>query len=162
MFLSVFIYLFIYLFPPFTYGLFIYAVSSSEYTNFEIYGDQWKINWKGCGRKWSWPNIKHYSIICVHLNKILWTNPGGQRGRGRPKSRWIDGVEENARKLGCRNCLADAQDRGRWRHLLEEAKAPTQDCRADYYYYYYYSAIFVEKPRDPMKKNSESPPHRDQ
>jgi hypothetical protein len=25
--------------------------------------------------------------------KILWTNPGGQRGRGRPKSRWIDGVE---------------------------------------------------------------------
>jgi len=24
--------------------------------------------------------------------KILWTNPGGQRRRGRPKSRWIDGV----------------------------------------------------------------------
>ena len=31
--------------------------------------------------------------------KILWTNPSGQRGRGRPKSKWIDGVEEDTRKL---------------------------------------------------------------
>jgi len=29
--------------------------------------------------------------------KILWTNPGGQRGRDRRKSRWIDGAEEDAR-----------------------------------------------------------------
>jgi len=36
--------------------------------------------------------------------------------------RIIDGVEEDARKLGCRNWWEDAQDRGRWRHLLEEAK----------------------------------------
>ena len=55
--------------------------------------------------------------------KILWTNPGGQRGHGRQKSRWIDGVEEDARELGCRNWLVDAQDKGRWRHLLEKAKA---------------------------------------
>jgi hypothetical protein len=46
---------------------------------------------------------------------VLWTNPGGQRGRGRTKSRWTDGVEEDARKLGCRHWRADAQDRGRWR-----------------------------------------------
>jgi hypothetical protein len=45
---------------------------------------------------------------------ILWTN----RGCGRLKSRWIDGVEEDTKKLGCRNWRADAQDRGRWRHLL--------------------------------------------
>jgi hypothetical protein len=55
--------------------------------------------------------------------KILWTNPGGQQGRGRPKSRRIDRVEEDARKLGCRNWLADAQDIGRWQHLFESAKA---------------------------------------
>jgi len=53
----------------------------------------------------------------------LWTNPGGKGGRGRPKSRWTDGLEEDTRQLGCRNRRADAQDRGRWRHLLEEAKA---------------------------------------
>ena len=33
---------------------------------------------------------------------ILWTNRGGQRGRGRPNSRWIDRVEEYARKLAGR------------------------------------------------------------
>jgi hypothetical protein len=55
--------------------------------------------------------------------KTFWTNPGGQQGHGRPKSRWINGVEEDARKLGCRNWLAAAQGRGRWRHLLKEAKA---------------------------------------
>ena len=54
--------------------------------------------------------------------KTLWTNPGFQRGRGRPKSRWVDRVEEDARKLGFRNWRADSQDRGPWRHLLEEAK----------------------------------------
>jgi hypothetical protein len=37
------------------------------------------------------------------LKKIFWTNPGRQRGRGRQKSRWIEGVEEDARKVGCRN-----------------------------------------------------------
>jgi len=54
---------------------------------------------------------------------MLWTEPGDQRGRGRPKSRWIDGVDEDARKLGCRNWPADAHDRGRWRHLFEVTKA---------------------------------------
>ena len=54
--------------------------------------------------------------------KILRTNPGGKRERGRHISRWIDVVEKEARKLGCRNWRADSQDGGRWRHLLEEAK----------------------------------------
>jgi len=54
--------------------------------------------------------------------KVLWTNPGGERGRGLLQSVWIDGLEEDARKLGCRYWRADVQGRGRWRHLLEEAK----------------------------------------
>jgi len=29
--------------------------------------------------------------------KKIWTKPGGQRGHGLPKLRWIDGVEEDAR-----------------------------------------------------------------
>jgi len=53
--------------------------------------------------------------------KTSWTNPGGKRGRDRPKSRRIGGAEEDARKMGSRNWLAAAHDRGRWRHLLEEA-----------------------------------------
>jgi hypothetical protein len=46
--------------------------------------------------------------------KVLWTNPGGQRGPGRPKPRWIDEVEEDASKLACRNWQVAAQVRGRW------------------------------------------------
>jgi hypothetical protein len=38
-------------------------------------------------------------------------------------SQLIDEVEEDTRKLGYRNWLAAAQDRGHWRHMLEEAKA---------------------------------------
>jgi hypothetical protein len=71
--------------------------------------------------------LKQYSILNMDENKlpkkILWTNAGGQWGRGRPKSRWTEGVEEDARKLGCRNSLVNAQDRGRWWHFLEEVKA---------------------------------------
>ena len=62
--------------------------------------------------------------------EILWTNRGAQRGRGRPKSRRIVGVEEDARKLGCRNWRAAAQDRGRWRHCLRRPRS-TQGYTAD-------------------------------
>jgi hypothetical protein len=55
--------------------------------------------------------------------KVTYTNPGGQRGRGRPKSRWTDGVEEDARKAGCGNWLAVDQGRGRRRRVLGEAVA---------------------------------------
>ena len=54
--------------------------------------------------------------------KILWTKPRGQQGRDRPKSRCVDGVGKDAREPVCSNWLATAQDRGRRRHLLEEAK----------------------------------------
>jgi hypothetical protein len=55
--------------------------------------------------------------------KILWANPGYQRGCGRPKSRWIDVVEEDEKELACRNWPVDVRDSGRRRHLLEEATA---------------------------------------
>jgi hypothetical protein len=35
--------------------------------------------------------------------ELLWTNAGGQRGGGRPVSKWVNGVEEDPRKLVCRN-----------------------------------------------------------
>ncbi|KDR15887.1 hypothetical protein L798_09813, partial [Zootermopsis nevadensis] len=53
--------------------------------------------------------------------KIIDNNPGGQRKRGRPKLRWVDGVEGGARVLGCRNWRVVARDR--WRMVVEEAKA---------------------------------------
>ena len=55
--------------------------------------------------------------------RMLNSNPGGQRGRGTPKLRWIDNVEHDLRKIGCNNWKMVAQDRRRWRHLLEEVRA---------------------------------------
>ena len=54
--------------------------------------------------------------------RILNSNSGGQRERGKPKLIWIDCVELDLRKIGCKNWKMVAQDRRRWRHLLEEAR----------------------------------------
>jgi hypothetical protein len=57
-----------------------------------------------------------------HQKKIITSNPGEQRGRGRPKLRWIDGVEEDVRRLACQNWKTAEQDRNGWRKIVEEAK----------------------------------------
>ena len=69
-------------------------------------GGQW---WKRYNREleelYNEPNIVHIiksnrlrwvgHVVRMDINglseEILWTNRGGDRGRGRPKSRWIDG-----------------------------------------------------------------------
>jgi len=53
-----------------------------------------------------------------HKKKILLQNlkemkPDGYLGNDMKQYTKVYGVEEEARKLGCRNWLADAQDRGR-------------------------------------------------
>ena len=49
-------------------------------------------------------------------------NPEGRRGVGRPKMRWIDGVESDLRALGIRNWQNVARDRTVWINVLEQAK----------------------------------------
>jgi hypothetical protein len=56
--------------------------------------------------------------------KILYSTIGGRRRVGKPRNRWIDAVEEDAKKLmGVRNWKRRAQDREEWRGLIREAKA---------------------------------------
>lgn len=56
--------------------------------------------------------------------RILNNTIGGQRRVGKPRSRWIDAVGEDARRvLGIRNWRRTAQDRQDWRGLIQEAKA---------------------------------------
>jgi hypothetical protein len=54
--------------------------------------------------------------------KILWTDPGSKQGSSQPKSRWIEGVDEDARKLDCIHWLAAGHDGKCWQNFLEEAK----------------------------------------
>jgi len=55
--------------------------------------------------------------------RVLLSEPGGKRPRGRPRLRWEDGVKEDAAKLGCRNWTVVALNREGWRKLLKEAEA---------------------------------------
>jgi hypothetical protein len=55
--------------------------------------------------------------------RVLLSVPGGKRPRGRPRLRWIDGVEEDAARLGCRNWTIVALNRVGWKKLLKEAEA---------------------------------------
>jgi len=54
--------------------------------------------------------------------RVLLSEPGGQRPRGRPRLRWEDGVKEDAAKLGCRNWTVVALNRDGWRKLLKEVE----------------------------------------
>ncbi|KAJ4438573.1 hypothetical protein ANN_14520 [Periplaneta americana] len=54
--------------------------------------------------------------------RVMLTQPDGTRRKGRPRSRWIDGVDGDARALGVRNWGMVALDRDGWRRVLEEAK----------------------------------------
>jgi hypothetical protein len=55
--------------------------------------------------------------------RVLLSEPGGKRPRGRPRLRWEDGVEEDVARLGCRNWKIAALNRKGWKKLLKEAEA---------------------------------------
>ena len=54
--------------------------------------------------------------------RVLLSEPGGKRPRGRPRLRWADGVEEDLARLGCRNWKIVALNWEGWRKLLKEAE----------------------------------------
>jgi len=46
----------------------------------------------------------------------------GRRGRGRPRLRWINDVEDDLRKLGVKRWRTKAMDREEWASIVREAK----------------------------------------
>ena len=55
--------------------------------------------------------------------RVLLSERGGKRPRGRPRLRWEDGMEEDVARLGCRNWKIVALNREGWRKHLKEAEA---------------------------------------
>jgi hypothetical protein len=53
--------------------------------------------------------------------KLMLGKPDGTRRNGRPKLRWIDGLEKDLHNISIRNLKNIALDRSRWRRCLEQA-----------------------------------------
>ena len=49
--------------------------------------------------------------------RVLLSEPGGKRPRGRPRLCWEDGVKGDVAKLGCRNWTVATRNRKGWRKL---------------------------------------------
>ncbi|XP_045452694.1 phospholipid-transporting ATPase ABCA3-like [Melitaea cinxia] len=54
--------------------------------------------------------------------RFLEGRPEGRRSRGRPKLRWLDGVEQDIKILGATSWREKASKRSDWRALLDQAK----------------------------------------
>ena len=56
------------------------------------------------------------------VKKLTLQRPEGSRRAGRPKLRWLDGVEEDLRTFGIRGWRRRALDRDRWKEVLTVAR----------------------------------------
>ena len=57
------------------------------------------------------------------VKKIFEGKLEGRRGKGRPRLRWINDVEDNLRKLGVKQLRTKALEREEWASIIKEAKA---------------------------------------
>ena len=51
------------------------------------------------------------SLFQPGASRVMDGRPGGRRSKGRPHSRWFDGVENNLRKMGVRGWRRSAENR---------------------------------------------------
>jgi hypothetical protein len=61
------------------------------------------------------------------VKKIFEGKLEGRRGRGRPRLRWIDDMEDNLRMLGVKRLRAKALAREEWASIIREAKAKLKE-----------------------------------
>jgi len=57
------------------------------------------------------------------VKKVFEGKLDGRRGRGRPRLRWINDVEDDLRNLGVKRWRTKALDREEWASIIREAKA---------------------------------------
>jgi len=54
--------------------------------------------------------------------RILQWKPIGTRTRGRPRKRWIAGIEEDLQIMGARRWRKQCEERAEWKKITEKAK----------------------------------------
>jgi hypothetical protein len=56
------------------------------------------------------------------VKRIMLVKPEGKRKKGRPRMRWMDGVEKDLRNLAVVNLKTKTKEQDGWRKILEHAK----------------------------------------
>jgi hypothetical protein len=64
------------------------------------------------------------------VKAVFSRKPISRRPIGRPKTGWVDDVTKDIQKLKVPNWKTLAQDRRRWKELVERAKTLQTSCRA--------------------------------
>jgi hypothetical protein len=54
--------------------------------------------------------------------RVLEWKPIGVRIRGRPRKRWIDGIEEDMQIMGIMQCRKQCKERAEWKRITKKAK----------------------------------------
>jgi hypothetical protein len=65
--------------------------------------------------------------------KVLVGNPEGKRPLGRPRRRWEDGIRMDLREIGLGGVdwIRLAQDRERWRAVVQSGDEPSGSCATE-------------------------------
>jgi hypothetical protein len=64
----------------------------------------------------------HWVSVIYLVKAIHSWKPISKRPKGRPKTRWEDDVKKDIQRLKATNWRTLAQDRRRWKELVEKAK----------------------------------------
>jgi hypothetical protein len=66
--------------------------------------------------------------VCIYIyyrmlfKRILQWKPMGTRTRGRPRKRWIAGIEEDLQVMGVRRWRKQCEERVQWKKVTGKAK----------------------------------------
>ncbi|KAE9525796.1 hypothetical protein AGLY_014022 [Aphis glycines] len=108
--------------PTLTYGCEAWTTTSNTERKLRTFEN--KIWWVICGplydnEKGTWRR-KYNKELQEEMEMA--SVPAGKRPRGRPRKRWLNGVEEDLHRMGVQDWKELAQDRDKWRDLVMAVK----------------------------------------